>query len=163
MTMPTSDAQERPGLTGATVLAILLAFFVTVLSVDALMIVRAVQSRPGLVTEGAYEKGLAHNALLAAEARQEALGWQAGVKVADGRLVLDLREKDGALMVPTRIDLRLIRPTNSGMDRSLMAVPVPDGTWAADLAGVGAGQWEVAIVVHRGDDRMDVLERVVIR
>lgn len=158
-----STERPRTGLTGIKVLAILLGFFVTVLAVDTIMIVGALQSRPGLVTDHAYERGLAHNEVLAAEARQVALGWRIAVTLDDGKMTLIVRDRTDVVLVPDRVELRLIRPTEASLDRTLIARPLADGGWQADLDGIPAGQWEVAVMVVRGTERMDLLDRVVIR
>ncbi len=104
---------------------------------------------------------MAHNDVLAAEARQEALGWQVRAAAVAGRLEIRLLDRDGKPLAAERIDARLVRPTDARLDRTLALRPAADGVWNADIADAPAGQWEVVMTIHRGGDRMDRVERVV--
>lgn len=161
--MTVAAARPGKGMTGPRVLAILVGFFVTVLAADLVMVISALDSQPGLVADHPYERGLAHDALLAEEARQAGLHWQIAVDQQDRRLTVAVVDGQGAPLAADHVALRLVRPAEAGLDRTLDLRPVAAGRWQADLAAVPAGQWEVAVAVFRGTDRLDSLERLVIR
>lgn len=161
MTM-TADNHNGRGITGLKVAAILAGFFLTVTAVDVIMISSALDSQPGLVTDHAYERGLAHNDVLAAKARQDALGWRLKVERQGSELTLSLRDRDGAGVPAERVELRLLRPSDAGLDRPLTAQMLENGLYRADMGEVVPGLWQLAVTIHRGEDRYDSLKTLVI-
>lgn len=156
-------AQESPrgGITGRKVALIVAGFFLTITAVDVVMITSALESQPGLVTDHAYERGLAYNNVLAAKARQDALGWSVSYGRQDGRLMISIKDRAGAL-APDALTLRLLRPSDAGKDRTLDAVAVAPGLYAADLGDAAPGLWQAAISLRRGEDRFDRLDDLVL-
>ncbi len=155
-------ARRARGLTGRHVVLVLAGFFVTVLAVDGFMVASALDTQPGLVADHPYERGLAHNALLADEARQAALHWRITLGHAADRVVLALADGRGAPLAADQVALRLIRPSDAALDRALVPRALGDGQWQADIHGVPAGLWQVAVTVIRGRDRFDRVERLVL-
>jgi nitrogen fixation protein FixH len=132
------------------------AFFGVVLAANAVMIVIAITSWPGLETRHAYQRGLAHDEALAAAAAQAALGWevefafeQAGERT--GTLRLDLADRFGNMLQDADVQAALVRPTHGGHD---LLVGVPHhygGRYLQDVALPLAGQWEVRVrIVAQG-------------
>src|SRR5262249_46462448 len=74
--------------------------FLLIIAVNATLIVLATDTFSGLQTDGAYQKGLAYNATLAAARAQERLGWRAELKVLpDGPTDAKHRRFDVSLLL----------------------------------------------------------------
>lgn len=91
-------------------------FFGTIIAVNALMATLAVRTNAGVVTDHAYEKGLAYNQVVAAEKAQEALGWKGELAYAGGMLTFTLRDKQGHMLAYDSATATITRPTQAGMD-----------------------------------------------
>lgn len=141
------------------------AFFGVVLAANGAMVVLAIASWPGLETQQAYQRGLAHDEALAAAAAQAALGWevefaleQTGPRAA--ALRLDLADRFGNTLQHAEVQAALVRPTHGGHD---LVVAVPHhygGRYLKDIALPLAGQWEVRVRIVAQDGEYRLRERV---
>jgi nitrogen fixation protein FixH len=138
-----SDA--RP-LTGWSVLAITLLAFGTVIGVNVTMAVFAVGTFPGLEVKNSYVASQVFDAEAKAQA---ALGWTSAATWADGRLAVDLRDRDGVPVQPADLAVLVTRPTEAREDR-VVAMAFDGQGWAgrADLA---PGRWRVRIAAVAAD------------
>lgn len=162
MSIVMEHAPRRGGLTGRKVAAILVGFFLTITAVDVIMITSALDSQPGLVADHAYERGLAHNDVLAAKARQDALGWQVAVERTGGTVLLSIVDPMGDAVVADRVELRLLRPSDARQDRVLVPEALEAGRFSAGIGEVTPGLWQLAVIIRRGEDRFDALKTLVI-
>ena len=137
-------------VTGRHTLAIFVAAFAVVASVDAIFVWQAVSTFPGLAGEDGYRKGLAYNSTLAEAAEQKQLGWRAALSVA-GRstLQLTLTDAEGAPLPGYQIAGVIERPAASHFDRPLSFAPVGLGRYEATLGDTGYGTWIVTLTVTR--------------
>lgn len=85
-------------ITGRMVLFGLIAFFGVVFAVNGAMLALALKTNTGVVSSEPYLKGLKYNERLAAEERQQALGWKSEITVDPKakRIVAVLSDRDGA-------------------------------------------------------------------
>jgi nitrogen fixation protein FixH len=130
-------------------------FFATFITVDAVMVVLAVDSFSGVSTQNAYQEGLAYNETLAQAEREKALGWTADLAFLpsgprQGRLSLTLLDRAGLPLSLASVTAELVRPTQEGFD---FVVPLAsDGEkFAAELDLPLSGQWEVRLVARQSD------------
>lgn len=91
-------------------------FFAIVALVDGVMVTLAVRTNSGLVTDHAYEKGLAYNQIVSAKNAQDALGWDAETSWDGVHLNVRLRDRQHAEIKPETILAHFTRPAKSGMD-----------------------------------------------
>jgi nitrogen fixation protein FixH len=141
------------------------AFFGVVLAANAAMVVSAIISWPGLETQQAFQRGLAHDDALEAAAAQAALGWQVAFAFEQtgertGALRLDLADRFGNTLQDAKVRAALVRPTHGGHD---LAVDVPHhygGRYLQDIALPLAGQWEVRVHVVAQDGEYRLRERI---
>ena len=106
----------------------------------------AIRTLSGVVTEHPYEKGLAYDAVVAAEKTQEALGWKGRIFYADGALHFTLEDRAKHLLLPEKTTVYFTRPTRSGIDFSKVltgettpiSVPVK-GLWHVRVEAVYKG------------------------
>ncbi len=129
-------------------LVILLTVFAVVMAVNVVMVWFAVESNTGIVSENAYEEGLAYNKTLAEQAREAGLGWSVVRNVADFpvRLVYALSDDRGAPLGGAWVRVKATRPVgeDDGSDFELELKEFTDGTYAAEnIAWPQKGQWEL--------------------
>lgn len=122
-------------------------FFAVIALVNGVMIHLALKTHTGTVTEHPYEKGLAYNQVVAAEAKQESLGWNGAISYSKGLLHFSLYDKAKRQLVPQDAKAIITRPTQSGMDFTVMLkgentpvhFPAP-GIWDVRVEAVASGQ-----------------------
>lgn len=132
-------------------------FFVAIALVDATMVTLAVRTHTGTVTDHAYEKGLAYNRVVAAEATQEALGWKASITLTGKQLRVLLRDSNGAPLQAQSIKAHISRPTQAGMD---FDVALKDGQATIDFPLKGL--WEIRIYALANGHSYQQSQRVVV-
>lgn len=138
-----SDA--RP-LSGRSALAIAVLAFGSVIAANVTMAVFAIGSFPGLEVRNSYVASQNFDAEVKA---QQALGWTATTAYAPGRLTVDLRGRDGAVVVPESLTVLVTRPTEARDDRSVAMAP--DGAVWAGAADLAPGRWRVRISAVAAD------------
>lgn len=121
------------------------AFFLTFISVDAVMVTLAVRTHPGLVTEGAYEKGLAYNHTLDEAARQKEWGWHNTIQLENRNLIFSLSDKQSSPIKGAVVSARITRPVQDGHDFTINLTESPHHTYEAELPLPMPGEWNVRI------------------
>lgn len=143
-----------------------------VVAVNAVMISFAVGSWTGLSVPRPYERGVAYNRVLAAQHRQDALGWRLDAAVApeaEGdrpgarRIALRAAGPDGAPLVGLRLEARLIRPIEVLPDLPVAFRPAGPGLYVAEVVPARPGQWDLRVDAERGGDRFHLGQRLVLR
>ncbi|RIA47806.1 FixH family protein [Dichotomicrobium thermohalophilum] len=152
MTIRSEDG-GRP-ITGRTVLYILVGFFGVMLVANGIFTYLAVSTFNGLVTEGSYRKGLEYDERLAAEARQERLGWNADLQLAErgGQLRFKLEGDDGRPVSGRLVRVRMGRPATDKFDRTILLNETSPGLYTRDISLPGAGNWLASLEVLEGYD-----------
>jgi len=121
------------------------ALFVVVATVNTVFVTVAIQTRPGLVTEDAYEKGLAYNKTLDAVKKQKSLGWTGRTTYANGVLGYTLKDKTGTPISGATIKAEIIRPVTQGYDSKAILQEVSKGVYEAKVALPLHGLWNIRI------------------
>lgn len=134
-------------LTGRHVLAITLAAFGLIIGVNLVMAVKAVGSFPGLETKSSY---IASQHFQAERDAQQQLGWQAGLRVVEGMLVLTLVDAGGSAVVPQTLSVQMRRPTHQRDDVALQLIPEAPGRWSTP-ARLEPGNWNADITAEAAD------------
>jgi nitrogen fixation protein FixH len=162
MRAPSSDSVSNGGrqpreVTGRTVLICLVAFFVTVAGVNAIMIRAAVSTFGGVETESAYQAGLAFAKETAAVAAQDALHWQVRARVSEeaGATVVEVVATDaaGRPLAGLEASARLVHPTDKRADRVIDLSEDAPGRFRGH-GEPGVGQWALVIELSREGVRM---------
>jgi nitrogen fixation protein FixH len=145
-------------LTGRHVLAILIAFFLTVIAANTVFIMFAVKSFPGEREKKSYLQGLAFNEHLKEREAQTALGWTAevaGVKLNGAHAEIDLYFASSmtAPIVDLEISGLLARPADNEDDHALSFEQIAAGRYRATIDGVKPGIWRLDATARneRGD------------
>ena len=154
----TSRLRHERELTGRTVLVCLLAFFVVVVGVNAVMVRVAISTFGGVETENAYRAGLAFNQDRAAALAQDARRWTVDARLIQptpdrAELVISLRDKAGAPVTGVDVAARLAHPADARRDHPVALTERGPGTFAG-ISAADAGQWDLLIEVARNGERL---------
>lgn len=141
-------------ITGRMVLFALLGFFALVTAVNAVFIVMALHSHPGLSDQNAYQAGLAYNRTLAAAEAQRALGWQVTLTASDGpagEIRLQALDKAGTPVAAIEVRLSLRHPGREKADREETMIADGGGVWRLPIGELPRGNWDVQALIARAD------------
>ncbi|MCC5978293.1 MAG: FixH family protein [Salinarimonas sp.] len=147
-------------LTGKKVLAILVAFFGVIFVVNlGFLLPNAVGTFRGLETDSAYRTSQEFNTTLAGAAEQQARGWNIEAFVernADGSAYAEIttRDRDGAMLPDMEGAIVLARPADSNLDRPATLERIGYGVYEATFEDVPAGQWDLVLTFHEGDEQV---------
>lgn len=131
-----------------------------VVVVNGVLIFSALSTFTGVTVSGAYDRGRSYNQVLREAERQEALGWNAQVLLAETRVIVTLTDRAGA-PVAGHLASHMLRPLDGER------VDLPDltsaGRFALDLPALRAGQWEYRGLLTAPDGaRRDIRERLIL-
>jgi nitrogen fixation protein FixH len=146
MTMGKAIPRPEPAgkFTGYHMLAIMIAFFGTVIAVNVTLAWYANSSWTGLVVRNSYVASQNFDATTAAMRAQAALGIAADIDFLDGMPVVDLAGKSGAPQRGARVELSLGRIADASKDRHMIlkeetggryraGSPMEPGLWVGEL------------------------------
>lgn len=151
--------KRRPReITGAMVLAGLLAFFGVVMVVNFSMARMALKTFAGVETESSYKAGLTFTKEAGAASEQAERHWAVDVDLQSPggtKRVLEVvaLDADGKPLSQLDADGRFSHPTDARRDVVLNLSPIGNGHYTA-TADVGPGQWDLVIDFSQGADRM---------
>jgi nitrogen fixation protein FixH len=156
--MIASPMNRKPfEVTGKLVLGCLIAFFLVVAGINAIMIRVAVSTFGGVETESAYKAGLAFKAETAAAQAQDARHWKVDVGVdrqaAGAVLTIAVRDAKGQSVPNLRLRADLSHPADRRRDVSLTATEVSAGVFRTQ-AQSAPGQWTLVVEFARNDERL---------
>ena len=143
------------------------AVFIPVIAVNVLLVRLALSSSTGLVTDHAFDTGQSYNAVIAAGARQQALGWQAAIDIQPQmqphKVALTVAMTDAAGTPLTGLTLagRLVSPVDPQPDIAVTLVETAGGHYRQALALPRAGQWELQLVATDGTAQYALQQRLI--
>lgn len=121
------------------VLWFFLAFFGTFIAVDTFFVYKAVTTQTGVVTEHAYEKGLAYNQVLDEARNQPDIVQKTAFE--NGVLSWTLSDKDGTPIEHASVSAHIIRPVQDGADFDITLSHIGGGVYEAKPSFPMNGQW----------------------
>jgi len=139
-------------------------FFILLISILIPMAVIAFRTHSGVITEHAYEKGLAYNQDIAAQKQQAILQWNGeltALHTTDNQTQIDLAlaDKDGKDIDNADVTLLLIRPTQEGMDQKTKMIPVSSGHYSIKISLPASGLWDAQISALLGEKNFQMAKR----
>jgi nitrogen fixation protein FixH len=137
--------------------------FLVVASANGVMVYYALSTWPGLAYANASERGRKFNQVLAAEEKESSLGWTFALRLADGRLAVDAKARDGAALTDVALAATLVRPLGGTDDVRVVLLPDGPGRYAASVDLPLKGQWEVRLAAERMGERAHSAQRVLVR
>ncbi len=129
---------------GWHVLVGMVAFFGVIFTVNGIFISNALRTFPGEETRRSYVQGLEYNQVIEARRAQAELGWSASANLAEDRVLIEVRDADGAPVTGLRLVGELQHPANMSADRALVFTEVRDGVYAAGAGELPDGRWTLA-------------------
>lgn len=132
----------------------------TVVAVNAAMITTAVTSFPGKLGRNGFDLSNQYNTVIAAQERNEALGWQMDAAWGPAGITVTLKDRAGAALEGARVTAELRRPLGPPHDQALSLQSTSPGTYAAATPDHLAGQWDLMLVAQRGQDRFTATRRL---
>ncbi len=117
--------------TGKHMLAILLLFFGTIITVNFTMAYYATSTWSGLVVKNSYVASQEFNGKVEDVKAQEALGWTGTLTSAADRIDWVLSDKSGQAVQATSVQVYLRRTVTDREDVTVNMEPGPNGTWSA--------------------------------
>ena len=131
-----------------------------VVAVNAAMITTAVNSFPGKLGRNGFDLSNQYNAVIAAQERNEALGWQLDATWRASGITVALKDRAGAVLDGARVTATLRRPLGPPHEQELTLQYAGPGIYAAATPGSLAGQWDLMLTVQRGEDRFTATRRM---
>ncbi len=161
MTSSMADTMTQPRaerkITGRTVLFWMIGFFTVIFIANAIFLHLALSSFPGVVTETAYEDGLAYNDAIAASRAQAARDWsvsgaleRAGETAA--RVEVVARDAGDAPLSGLAVTATLRRPASPEAPLVVVLQEGESGRYQAMVKDLAAGNWILDLEALGGQD-----------
>lgn len=151
------DTSSTFTVRGGHVLAGLILFFAAIIAINVAFAVAAVRTFPGEDERRSYTQGLHYNATLAERRHEAAIGWQARTELtptqSGARLIVRLADRAGAPVEGASLEGVLRWPPNESGDRQLVFVSQGGGVYAADIAALSPGRWDLRARAHDPGNR----------
>lgn len=143
------------------------AFFFVV-CVNGVMIYFALTTYNGLETENHFVKGIHYNAALEGVREQQARAWKVGLDFASpdarqGRVSLNLRDRDGNLLREATVSLRAVRPVAQGHDFDIDMALLGEGRYGGEAAFPLSGVWDLKLKVEHASGDYQEVKRVWVK
>ena len=141
--------------------------FLVLFAVTGSFVKLALTSFTGLVSTNAYERGLAYDEVLAAEAAQAERGWQMAIETpalsGEGQTMrVALTDRDGAPIRGAAVHVLAERMSRYAQQMRFDLALQDDGTYAAPVAFPIGGRWLVSVLAEVGSDRHFETEEIVL-
>ena len=145
-------ANPNREFTGRHMLAIMVAFFSVIITVNLTMAFLARSSWTGFVAENTHVASRQFNAKMAEARAQAALGWKSELAIANGKVSYRLIDKAGNAVAAKRATANFRRPAYAAEDQDVALVRQPDGLLSASVE-LRDGIWSVEIQTEVDTDR----------
>ncbi|MEE9376237.1 MAG: FixH family protein [Rhizobiaceae bacterium] len=130
--------------TGWHMMAIMVAFFGTIIAVNLTMAILASRTWTGLVVKNSYVASQQFNRDLEAAKVQNAKGWQSQLSYKNGEIRLRLKDKSGGLLTLDEANIFIGRPAFEQQDQQLPLALKADGVHFVKIE-MDSGDWFVKI------------------
>lgn len=112
----------------------------------------AQKTHTGVVTEQAYEKGLAYNDVIEKARQQDALGFSSVIEERDGKISFSLVDHEGRPVQDAKVMVTFFRPVHDGIDTTAEMIG-RNGVYTSAVELSEPGLWEVRVnaKTSRGD------------
>lgn len=134
---------------GWHVLAMLVAFFGVVISVNIYMAMMASKSWTGLYSKNGYVASQEFNQSLRDAEIQRERGWRSGIAYKDGALTLTFHDRDGNPLRLDHVRVEAGHPVAADADRSFELSRSGDGIWTGG-GSLSEGRWYITVDAAQG-------------
>jgi nitrogen fixation protein FixH len=151
--------RENWRLTGKHVLIGMVAFFLVIGGVNGFMMYAAISTMPGLDGgRNGYDASQRYNGDIADAQAQAARGWRADAELTrsgdDVMARVTFRDAGGNPVSGLDVEMQLLHPTTRRLDQRTTLQAMSPGSYAAGLAPVNDGAWDVLISAGRDGKRL---------
>lgn len=146
---------------GKVILLCFIGFFSLIILVNVVFIYVATSSNTGVITENAYEKGLAYNKILSAAKNQPDLNTKAAYN--NGKLTWAVTGPDGQPLTDGNASALMVRPIKDGNDFSLSLKETGPGIYEADADFPAQGLWEAKLEIKWDNNRYHTSQSLLIK
>ena len=161
--MQIGQRTTKPGeFTGWHMLAIMVAFFGVIVSVNVTMAVIAGRTWTGLVVKNSYVASQKFNDEIAAAKVQHARGWQSSLSYRDGAVVFTLVDRHQQPVIYDDLILHYGRPAFEQDDGTVALQHIGSGRYRANVK-MAAGYWSLKVIGGRGDQAYRRDSRLFVR
>lgn len=155
-------------LRGRHVLASLLGFFAVIMTANGIFLTYAIRSFPGQQVEKSYLQGLHFNEEIAAQRRQQELGWSAAVEArfeaGSATVEIALSDKEAAPLTNLVIRGELRRPASEREDRKLTFAASVSGLYRAEAMDLTPGAYDIfAVATSPAGDEFKIEKRIMLQ
>ncbi len=141
--MERTEEQNESRKNGKVVLFSLISFFAVFASVDAYFVYKAVNTHTGVVTENAYEKGLAYNNNIKQAKHQKSFKITSNTTYNNGLLTTTISNEDGTPIIGATVVAKIVRDVHNGHDFQKVLSHKGNGIYNTDLGLPLSGIWTV--------------------
>jgi nitrogen fixation protein FixH len=133
-----------------------------VMGVNARFIYKAVTTFPGAASSDDFDTSNAYDSVLAAKARQDALGWTEQVSAHGNVPVISLTGPGGVVLDNAVVTAQAERPIGTDVPLVLNFTRA-GGVYAANSALPAGGQWDLRLDVWQAGHEVRVTRRLIIK
>lgn len=137
------QVKQKSSRDGWLVLLAFVAFFLTFASVDTFFVLKALKTHTGVVSQNAYEEGLAYNEILHQARAQDDI--QSKFSYDDKSLSLYLSDSDQKAIDNAAIRVTLIRTVQDGHDFDVEMTSQGQGHYKANVDFPYKGVWNAKV------------------
>ena len=148
---------EKP--VGKKILFCFLGFFGVVAAVDAAFVYTAIRTHSGLVTEQAYEKGLAYNETLSKARSQPQVRQTASY--TNGVFRWTIADEKGNPVTGAKVDVSFFRPVKDGSDFKAGMTETAAGTYEIKPAFPLNGLWTAELDAKWNDKQYQTTKEII--
>ena len=139
--------ENKQGLRGWHVLAMLVAFFGVIIAVNVIFMTLAIGTFPGEDERRSYVQGIHYNDKLDERRAQAELGWRVGAALGADRdgpyIEVVVRSHEDEPVYGLNVSGELRRPAESDSDKELQFVEAGEGRYVARLDELSNGAWRL--------------------
>ena len=141
------------------------------LSANAIFVIFAFTSNPGLVTEDYYEQGrLYETNAIKRLATQNRLQWQSKLEIPDAILLntpdiyrFSAVDSRGLPVRNAEITIVAYRPSDASADFNTPMIYIAPGLYQGSLSFPLPGIWDLNVKIKQGEDQMEMVQRVSVQ
>ncbi|MEL6921249.1 MAG: FixH family protein [Pseudomonadota bacterium] len=144
--MSNASTHSPRKFTGYHMIAIMVAFFGTIISVNLFMAYNATQSWTGLVVKNSYVASQNFNEVTAAKKAQQAMGWKAIPAYENGQFTIEAKAQDTSPLSEAIVTAMVGRPAFEDQDRIVHLTEADTGTYIGST-DLGTGVWHADVTI----------------
>lgn len=135
---------KSPRFTGTHFAICMAAFFGIIIAVNIGMATLASTTWTGLVVRNSYVASQQFNATLAAAKIQKSTGWRSEITYQNGKIVVQLKDRDGLSLKLTQPQISVGRPVYEQQDKVVTLSLLDDGS-ASTMLRLEPGEWSLRL------------------